>query len=209
MFFHYKKAPAFIILLSCNLLVLITLSVNAEEIPYFKFRANMIDYHRGLFQLPIQFTYRPREDIANLYYQSGYFRVALLFTREDRDALLRYIDKYEEWNKKAIEKKMAFVKRIGLLNLKIYFKYADSWYEGNHTYTKADFYSFSTTRHLFILQFFKVTTFRNFNLRFRPDLLYFNYDDAQILKQAMNQNFIDKKVKENKDQQIPLDEIFK
>lgn len=184
-------------------------ALRADEIEYFKFWANIPDYSTGYLQTQIKFTYRSDEKIINLYYQSDYHLVALIFPESERTKLLGYIQKYEEWNKKAIEEKVAFVKRIGILNLKLFFKYADNWYEGSDALTFVDFYSLALNSHCFLMQFIKIFANKTLNLEFRPELLYFNYNDTMILKKAFDQSFIDQEINKIKSKQVSVDDEFK
>ncbi len=186
-------------LLSCSF---IYSSVFPQEVTYFEFNSHMLDYSTGYLELKITFTYVEDRDLVNIYYQSGNCKAALLLIKSSREKLLEYINKYEEWNKIALEKQVYLRKLIGNLNMGIYFKYANLWHNGGNIISKIHFLSIHKTRHQLIIQPIRAVSKQNRFLIFKPEILYFTYEDIQIFKQALQEDFIqreyNKKLSERK-----------
>lgn len=184
----------------CFILCILSIStlqanVNPKEITYYKFNSKMMDWRTGYPELQIKFTYVEEEDFVNIYYHSGRCLVALLLNKENREKLLEYINKYEEWQKIAIEKKVTLKRKMGSIKSEIFFKYREYWHEGSPIIEKIYFFSLNNKRHQFLIQ--PITTVAKYYQSFsvEPDILYFNLQDVLTLKKALQKEFIQTQVK--------------
>ncbi len=169
--------------------------VNPEEITYFKFNSKMMDWRTGYPALQIKFTYVEENYLVNIYYQSGRVLIALLLNKENQEKLLEYINKYEEWQKKAVEKKITLKRKMGTIESEIFIKYGEFWHEGSPVIEKIYFFSLDKNTHQFLIQ--PIRTVAKYYQLFsvEPDILYFNYQDTLTLKKALQKEFIQSQVK--------------
>ncbi len=183
--------------------------VYPKEITYFEFNSHMFDKWTGYLELNIKFTYVLERDLVSIYYKSEYGMVALLLFKSSREKLLEYIEKYEEWNKKAIEKQVYLKKFMGNLDMGIYFKYGGHWHKGGSIIGKTHFLSIHKTQHQLIIKPIKAVSQENKYLIFKPDILYFTYEDVQILKKALQGDFIQQEYKRKLSEQKSVYDEFK
>jgi len=168
-----------------------------QEVTYFEFNSHMFDKLTGYLELKISFTYIPEEDIVSMYYRSEYGLVALLLDRQSRDKFLTYIEKYEAWNKKALENNYFFWRKkyIGNLGMGIYFKYGGRWHNGRGIMGRVYFLSIHRWNHQLVINPTRVLSQQNKYLIYKPDVLYFTAEDLQMIKKALQDDFIKKAMK--------------
>ena len=182
----------------------------AEEIEYLKLNLNVYNKSSGqLSESPSKLTYVPGTKVVNLYYKSGFVEVALLLSKSDREKLISYLNKYIEWEKKAQKKNVYLKKMIGVLDLVIYFKYCDFWHKGTNVIATIWFLTQYKNRHQFIIHFIKTISKQDKFISFKPESLYFDYNDVLKFKKIISKDFIQKEVKKAKAKQKPMYEEFK
>ena len=167
----------------------------------------MMDWRTGLPDMEIKFTYVKENNLVNLYYYSGNLRISLLLYKVNREKLLEYLNKYEDWHKIAVEKKITLKKKMGHINSGIYFKYAGSWYEGTPLLDSIYFFSLNREMHQFLIRPIRTICKQNRSITFKPEILYFNYKDAMTLKKALSMDFIETQVNKRKDELKALQDL--
>lgn len=196
----------FIIIFS---LIFITFA-RAEEISYFNLTGKI--YNSIWEQLEdriIKLSYDTETENVLLYY-SGYLGViAVELTPSNRTNLIQYMEKYLKWNKKAKKKKVTLEKKIGRLNIKIYFKFGDDWYSDPKVTVLAGFLSQNINQHQFTLSFGKAVSSSNEFISITPETLYFDYKEVLKLKKGIEENFIKKEIKKILNKKKMIDEEFK
>jgi len=153
------------------------------------------------FETASRLDYDPEKKTFDFYVKESLFLSGFTMTRENADQLIKAIEKYEEWNKKAIEKEVTLEKDISEISLKdIFWQSGDDWRFSGKTQTTASFFSQSKTRHQFILMFPKVTDKYNKYSDHKPDIIYFDFAEAVKFKEALKEESIKAFLKKTEEQ---------
>ena len=137
---------------------------------------------------------------------------AHLLNKEHRKILISIVDKYLEWNEKAISKEVTLEKIIEIdLVVRGVYKSLDEWYWSCNKPSSLiipSFLSQNTKRHQLILSFGKIQSCSNEYMDHKPDQLYIDYEEALIIKQLLTQESIDKTIQEY-EKQKSIEDDFK
>lgn len=169
------------------------------------------DIWETMGDIELNFKYDKSEDKIYMY-TYGYSTVAHLLNKEDRGILISIVDKYIEWNEKAISKEVTLNKRIEIdLVVRGVFKSLDDWHwscKKPSNSIVAKFFSQNTKRHQLLLSFGEIQSCSNDYMDHKPDQLYIDYEEALIIKQLLTQGSLDKTIQEF-EKQKSIEDDFK
>ena len=156
------------------------------------------DVWKSMSDFNFDLRYDSSEDKVYIYIPEFVHTVAYELDKEDRQQLIVILDKYFEWQKKAIEMEVELEKNIDDIELKGYFKLGDDWHSSckKSCLIRLSFFSQNITRHQLVFSFGKINACYNEYSDHKPDQVYMDYDDAVILKGALTQEKLQAVVKE-------------
>ena len=198
-----KLLPIYLILFSC---------VFSEQINHGSVKVNRFnDVWKQFTDVENNFKYDQSEDLIYMY-TYNYTTTAHLLNKEHREILISIVDKYLEWNEKAISKEVTLEKNIEIdLVVRGVFKAGSDWHwscERPSNSIIAKFFSQNTERHQLVLSFGKIQSCSNEYIDHKPDQLYIDYEEALIIKQLLTQDSIDKTIQEF-EKQKSIEDDFK
>lgn len=132
--------------------------------------------------------YDTKKHIFDFYVQEPLYLIGFSLTREQADKMMKALDTYREWNKKALEAGVMEEKRIVNLKTKRSFfrQGRREWSFGGPVTIEFDFFSLSKDKHQFVIHMPKLRDNQN-NFSFhKPDSLYFHYEEAMKLRDALS-----------------------
>ena len=115
---------------------------------------------------------------------------------EQRVKLLSYLDKYQDWNKKAMSEGVTLEKEIGSFNARgMWMVNKDMMNDSDGHDVSASFFSQNKSTHQFVLQFQKYTSSTNQFETEQPDDLYFSYSQAKDFEKLLTDESIQVAIK--------------
>lgn len=154
-----------------------------------------------LISQKMHFSYDTESQSLLWYVDYPIFPIAISLKDTVRRTLLEYIQKYKEWNRKASRKGIRVDKKIGdLPSTTIWFKYGDDWIEDN-VMTHVGFFSQSPQRHQLVIYFPKLRSMYNEFITYKPDTLYFWWNEVIDLEKAISDKALKKYIDEVKKKQ--------
>jgi hypothetical protein len=147
------------------------------------------DVWKSMNDFSLDIRYDIGEDKVYIYIPEFIHTVAYELDKEDRQKLITILEKYFEWQNKAIEMEVELEKNIDDVVLKGYFKLGDDWRSSckKSCLIRLSFFSQNTTRHQLVFSFGKINACYNEYSDHKPDQVYMDYNDAIILKSALTQ----------------------
>jgi|TARA_B100001971_G_C18050446_1_gene462559 hypothetical protein len=147
------------------------------------------DVWKSMSDFNLDLRYDIDEDKVYIYIPEFIYTVAYELDKEDRQKFISVLEKYFEWQQKAIEMEVKLEKNIDDVELKGYFKLNDDWQSSCYKscLIRFSFLSQNTTRHQLVFSFGKINACYNEYSDHKPDQVYMEYDDAVILKDALTE----------------------
>ena len=147
------------------------------------------DVWKSMSDFNLDLRYDIDEDKVYIYIPEFIYTVAYELDKEDRQKFISVLEKYLEWQQKAIEMEVKLEKNIDDVELKGYFKLNDDWQSSCYKscLIRFSFLSQNTTRHQLVFSFGKINACYNEYSDHKPDQVYMEYDDAVILKDALTE----------------------
>ncbi len=124
--------------------------------------------------------------------------------KENRETFIAALDKYFEWEEKAIQIKAKIEKEINRVPVEIRWEFGDTWYASrlrDKPKMYINFFSQSETRHQLVLQFSKVESYLNEYIDKKVESLYFNKDLVLKLKEAFSPKLRQEKIRAAEEQE--------
>ena len=180
-----------------NLFLVVTITfLFSEQLQYKVVEASKWnDVWGTLTNQDINFKYDKDEDIVYMYVYDIMYTSTHLLDKKSRETLSSIIDKYFEWNEKAISKEVEIKKNIEIdLDVRGVFKLGDEWYWSSKipsSSIQGKFFSQNVKRHQLLLIFGKIQASSNEYMDHKPETLYLDFEEAVELKKALSQDLID------------------
>ena len=164
------------------------MSVSADEITYCTSikPTQFNDIWKRHFESGFRISYETNKNEFIFYSSETLTLFGFSLNRAQADSLIKIIDKYIEWNNKAIAKKVKIEKEIATLPIWLTFwKMGDEWSMG--TDTEFSFYFFSQTEiiHQLLFIFPKITSRSNEFDTHKGETLYFDFKNASKLRSVL------------------------
>jgi len=144
------------------------------------------------FDVATRIDYDPEEKQFDFYIKGTLYLTGFSLTREQADSLIAAIEKYKEWNLKASKKGVTLEKEINkVMSSRTFWKIGNGdWKLGWGANLAIYFLSQSEQKHQLVIVFPKFKAKYNDYSTHRPETLYFNYDEAMRLKEALTEKAI-------------------
>lgn len=193
--FKFYRRMLFIVLIN----VVFVASVIGRPFKYFEINAyhwNSVFERFNEFQ--INFQYDEESDKVYIFIPEFIALVSYELDSIDRKAILETIDKYIEWEKKAIEMEVEIEKRIDSIYFKGWFRIGDNW---EYSYRKScgiefSFFSQSLSRHQLVLSFESIVSSKNRYITHKPEQVYLEFNNVIGLRNALSKKIIKEAIKE-------------
>ncbi len=181
----------------------------------FKYRMDINAFHyndilKQMLKAETQLNYDDEYNEFMFYFSDGLIKNVIIIDENETKKILTAIDKYEDWNKKAIKKAVTLEKNIAKIELGV-----NSWRIGNTEWVKSDAITLSITflsqnknRHQLLFSFSKAQAMANDYLTNRPCSLYFDTKDIEKLKESLSSEAVKKFLIKMKKQK-KIEEEFK
>ena len=156
----------------------------------------------------LSFTYVPDSEQVGMYQKSALATSAHIMTLDDRDTLIKIVDKYLEWRQTAIENEVKIEKKIEIdFNSFSGFMYGGDLYISENGEMYGTLFSRSEKKHELVLTFEELVSTSNEYITHKPDRLYIEYEDVLNLKKLISDENIEKVIEEiNKQKEV--DNLF-
>jgi len=183
----------------------------SEQINHGTFKGKRFnDVWKQFTDVQCNFKYNNSEDMLYMYIY-GYTTTAHLLDKEQRAILTSIVNKYFEWNEKAISKEVEIEKTIDIeLVVRGVFNLGDEWHwscKKPSNSIVAKFFSQNTKRHQLVLSFEKIKSCSNSYIDYKPDQLYFDYEEVLIISKLLLQEALDETMKEFEKQESIEDDF--
>ena len=181
------------------LLILFIINLKADE--YMIFIGNAYTYN-DLFQemSESQFgiKYDDEKQIFYFYTQDYINKGWIIISEENLIILRNVLNKYLEWEKKAIENKITIEKELPDSNIttKVIWEFGDEWYSSNNLKIKFTFFSQTENIHQLVISSNKTTSSSNEFINFKIDTLYLNKDQIIEFLNGITDEEIKKRIDE-------------
>ena len=161
------------------------------------------------YKNPIRMEYIEENEQISIMFRHGYNNdTEIQFSKNERNKLIRFIEKYKAWNIKASKKGDKFYKQIGTINIRGLWQISGTeWMADEQCTADVVFSSKTKTKHLFAISFreewngLKTTQYSGLKDK-SPSGLYFTWSKTLILKKFISQKHIDKKIRQNAPKKI-------
>lgn len=189
-----RKFTFLLILVVC----IITGSVIAKEYSVKTgLKANVWSDIWGLIGQDMRLKYDTEDQSLLWYIDYTMSPIAIVLEDAVRITLLKYIQKYKEWNKKASQMRVKVNKKIGELPpTTVWFKYGGDWETDDFETIHVKFFSQSTQKHQLIIYFEGLRSSDNKYATDKPRQLYFWWNEVIALEKAISdkavKSYIDK-----------------
>lgn len=164
------------------------------------------DVYKQMNKIEYSVKYNVKENKSEIYFTNiGLVSTfVIFFDRDQRAKLLSYLDKFQDWKKKATKDRVKLEKDIGTFNAGCLWEANNQWHLcDNSGDVSSSFFSQSKTEHQFVLQFPIYSGY----LTDRPDTVYFSDSQAKALKNMLSDGQVQKAInKANKNKKV-LDEF--
>ncbi|MBZ0190101.1 MAG: hypothetical protein K8F34_00245 [Candidatus Kuenenia stuttgartiensis] len=149
------------------------------------------DVWQNQSELATRIDYDPDKNQFAFYIKENLYLTSFKLSREQADSLIAAIDKYKEWNLKASKNGVTLEKEISKVEVSnTSWKLGDDWDFGGKSILIISFFSQSKQRHQLVVSFLKwIDRFNEFSTH-TPETLYFDYDEAIKLKNALSEKAI-------------------
>lgn len=160
------------------------------------------DVYKQMNKIEYTVKYNVKENKSEIYFQNiGLVSTfSIFFDRDQRVKLLSYLDKFQDWKKKAIKERVKLEKVIGTFNAGCFWEANDQWHLcDNSGDVSTSFFSQSKTEHQFVFQFPNYSGY----LTDRPETVYFSDSQAKSLIKMLSDEQVQKAIsKSNKNQKV-------
>ena len=193
------------------LLVLISSIVFAGQDQYQLVTAHHYnDVWKSLRSFNLDLRYDIGDDMVYIYIQEFVQTVAFKIDKKDRQIMIARLDKYLEWQQKAIEMEVELEKNIGDIYLKGYYELGDDWHNSckKSCMIRFIFKSQNTKWHQVVFSFGKIQDCNNEYSTHTPEQIYMEYKDVLILKEALTEERLKAVIKEIKKKNL-IEDVFK
>lgn len=145
------------------------------------------DVWKKQFESSARIDYDPERDEYDFYIKQNLYLVGFTIPRPQADELIEAIDKYKAWREKAINESVKLAKDIAQIEAKFSFWKAGKgeWRNGNEAQLTMHFFSRNTEIHQLVVFIEKFVDRKNSFVTHKPDELYFDYDVAMKLREAL------------------------
>jgi hypothetical protein len=132
----------------------------------------------------------------------------IVLSAEKRLNFIQGLNKYFEWNDKAVKKGIKIEKEIAHFETSFYFKYGDEWDKSmDDVPIILTFFSRSAENHELVIEIGKITSSSNEFITCSPSQQYFEAKQVKALKKCLLETTIDKKIAENEKEKSIEDEF--
>ena len=189
----------------------VTISARADQTVIGKGSAEWFNsFSKSFIQTQYVLRYDGKEKRTWLYFNDGGLtnQICVIINDEHRLKLMGYLDKYQEWRKKAIKEGVKLEKEIGRFSSWCQWEINNDWQGGplnvNAADVTASFFSQNKKVHQFLLEFPSY----GYPVSEHPETLYFSSAQAQTLaKQLLDENIQKSLAKATKSKKV--EEEFK
>lgn len=174
--------------------------VNADE--YLLFSGKCGEYNdvwKNMNERDYALKYDDENDVFYLRTADWINNAWIHLSWNDIAKLRTILEKYFEWEKLAIEKKVKLEKELpnATIATKVTWKYGDDWYSARNFQLSFVFFSQSESRHQLVLMTSKATGSNQF-VTYKIDGYYFDSNQVKQFYDALGDNAIKEKIKEFK-----------
>ncbi len=186
------------------------INLSAEE--YVVYVGEAFNYNDILKQMIAnQFAIKYDDDkkIYYLYVNNALNKGWIHVSAENLIVLRNSLNKYLEWEKKAIANKVKIEKKIPNSDIEtsVTWNYGDDWFSADNLKIEFTFFSQTEKLHQFVISTNVVNAESNEYIDFKVDSLYLNKDQVEALLKGISDVSIEKAKKEN-EQKKKNEELF-
>tara|TARA_B100000427_G_C15365169_1_gene531731 strand:+ start:229 stop:795 length:567 start_codon:yes stop_codon:yes gene_type:complete len=184
-------------------------SIFSQETTFGEVEAKKYNDLLGRFiDTSFSFSYMPDTERLGMYQKSALATSIHVMTLDNRDTLIKIVDKYLEWRETAIENEVKIQKKIEIdFNSIAAFMYGGELYLSENGKMYGTLFSRSEKKHELVLTFEELVSTSNEYITHKPDILYIKYEDVLNLKKLISDENIEKVIEEiNK--QKDVDNLF-
>ena len=196
---------------SLFILFFFMLTTYAQEEHLFHLTGSIYDTStQNMSNCNLEFKYNLKKDVVYLVLSEDSVYVGYLFDAEARDSLSNMLNKYLDWQTKAVDMDAELDKEINKIHLAAYFNYKNSKiiYTNGYALLKTYFLSQDIGWYQLVLKLGRIEDRHNRFISHKPKNIYL--DKAQVieLKKAFDSNYLET-FKQNIKKQRSIRKLFK
>jgi len=179
---------------SLLILFFFMLTTYAQEEHLFSLTGSVYDASaQKMSNCNLEFKYNLKKDVVYLMLAEDSVYVGYLFDAEARDSLSNMLDKYLDWQTKAVDMDTEVDKEINKIHLAAYFNYKNSKeiYTNGYALLKTYFLSQDIDWHQLILKFGTIEDRHDRFMSHKPKNIYLEKSQVIEFKKAFNTNYLE------------------